>query len=106
MSTSLIKFEVRLPIDQGTDANGNISAQDTATRAFLASLSSLVNVSDTSDVYQIVSSVVTQYNLVFGLLTSAQATTALGYLNTLNTALIAAGSATVVAYTYPVTSQP
>jgi hypothetical protein len=101
MATALIKFEVRLPLD-----DGNGTPIDVAIQTFLSSLSALVALSDISDVYQTISSSISQYNLVFGLLTNAQAATALGYLNTLNASLIAAGGTTVVCYTYNVTTQP
>jgi hypothetical protein len=103
MSVSLIRFEVRLPIDQGTDANGQISAQDTATRAFLASLLTLIpNYSSTAIDQTAANGTFSQYNGVYGYITNAQSITALGFLNTLNTAL----GFNVVCTTNAVTSQP
>lgn len=106
MSATLTKFEVRLPLYRGPDGDGNISAQDQATTAFLTGMAGLTVISQTSDVYQDTNGSVSQYNLVFGLLTLLQATSALALLTTLNAALVASGNPTVVCYSYPVTSQP
>ncbi|SRR6266487_4835692 len=102
MSTALIKFEIRLPLDQGTDANGNLSAQDIATRSFLANLANITPYTFSNDYQVDAGGVGTQYNLVFGLLTNVQAVTALALLNTLNTAL----GFQVMCYTYNVNQQP
>src|SRR5215831_18351375 len=97
MATTMIKFEVRLPLIQG-----NGSAQDTAIQSFLSGLAALTPYTF-GNFYQVdTGGNVSQYNLVFGLLTSAQATSALSLLNTLNTAL----GFNVVCYNYNVTQQP
>jgi hypothetical protein len=96
MPTSLIKFEVRLPLA----TTG--SAQDASIQSFLTSLAALTPYTFLT-AYQVdASGSLTQYNLVFGLLTSAQASTALNLLTTLNAAL----GFNVLCYTWTVNQQP
>jgi cyanate permease len=101
MSSTLTQFGVRLPLYQGTDANGVISAQDIATTAFLANVQTLTNFTQ-EQVFVNSAGTVTEYNQVVGYITAAQAPTALGYLSTLNAAL----STPVFCVSNTVTSQP
>lgn len=97
MPTSLIRFEVRLPVD-----SGNSTSSDKAVESFLSNLSALIPYTQ-QDVYQTDGGGnVTPYTLVFGLLTSAQASTGLSLLNTLNSAL----GSNVLCFTWNVSSQP
>ena len=96
MPTSLIKFEVQLiEADNG-------SPVDIAQKNFLQSLGTISTVYryatwsfDSSGNY-------TQYTSCYGLINSSQASTALSYLNTLNTAL----GTTVPCISYTVNQQP
>lgn len=81
MATNLTRFEVQLPLF----ADG--TSQQTAVNQFLANVNTLcdiilsttyVNKTNGSQVYT---------QLAYGLITTAQQATALGFLNTLNTAL-------------------
>lgn len=95
MSTPVIKFEVQLP------------NADVGTAAFNAVQTFLTNISTLGPVFQQESSetnqgVRSQTITTYGLLTSNQASTALGYLNTLNTAL----GSNVQAISYNVNTQP
>jgi hypothetical protein len=102
MATVLTRFEVRLPYYSGTDSNGNLNATDIATNNFRASIGSLVTFAY-EDVYVVnTDGTHAQNELVYGELTPAQNTTALGYLNTLNAAL----GYNVFCVTYAVTTRP
>jgi hypothetical protein len=97
VSVTLIRFEALIPTD-----SGNNTSSDQAVETFKANLASLTNY-ELLNVYRSSSGgYVGQFDLVFGLLTSAQAATALGYLNTLNTSL----GSNVTCYTWNVTTQP
>lgn len=97
MSTSLTKFEARVPID-----SGNGTPADLAIETFLNNLGELTPYSF-SDMYQKnTDGSISQFLLVSGLLTAGQASTALGYLNTLNTAL----GSNILCYSSTVTQQP
>lgn len=95
MSTAVIKFEVQLP------------NADVGTATFNAVQTFLTNIATLGPVYQQESSVTssgtrTQSIATYGLLTAGQATTALGYLNTLNASL----GFNVPAISYNVNTQP
>lgn len=95
MSTSVIKFEVQLP------------NADVGTSAYNAVQTFLQNISTLGPVYQQESSVTQQGSrsqtiTTYGLLTSGQASTALGYLNTLNSSL----GSNVSCINYNVTTEP
>jgi hypothetical protein len=95
MSASVIKFEVQLPsFDVGTDG-------DVAEQTFMTNMETLGPIY-TYEAATFISGVRTQQTAVYGLITAGQASTALGYLNTLNTAL----GNNVQAISYTVTSQP
>jgi hypothetical protein len=97
MGASVIKFEARVPI-----LVGDGGTQDTAISAFLSGIAALSPYTFENN-YQVTSGgAESQYNLTFGLLTSAQATSALALLNTLNAAI----GTPIVCYNYPVTLQP
>lgn len=91
MASSLTRFECYIPV-----ANSGTS-QDTAIQNFFTNMQALAPcVADTCYVSN-------AYNYRFyGFLTNAQASTALGYLNTLNTAL----GSNVLCTSSAVTSQP
>jgi hypothetical protein len=98
MSTVLTKFEVLLPID---------TPGQSAVTAFLTTIGGLTNfVAETIGLQSGPTTLVAQFTMCFGLLTNTQAVTALAALNTLNTALVAVGDTAVIAYSYPVTTQP
>lgn len=101
MATSLIHFEVNVPI-----ANDG-SPQQTAIQNFLTSLSSLVPVRIIQ--CQLAVPVAGTSGNVFsyyGEIAVSQSTTALGFLSTLNSALVVAGSAPAICLTWNVVSQP
>lgn len=76
MSTPLVRFECFIPVE------GSGTSEDTAIQTFFTNMQAL-----TPCVQQVVY-VGTVYSYWFvGFLTSAQTTTALGYLNTLNAAM-------------------
>jgi hypothetical protein len=95
MSASVIKFEVQLPsFDVGTDG-------DNAEQTFMTNMKTLGNVY-TYEAATFSGGVRTQQTAVYGLITAGQAATALGFLNTLNTAL----GSNVQAISYTVSTQP
>lgn len=96
MPTSLTKFEVVLPLF----ADGTAGA--IAVSAFVASMITLTSVQVTNIYTNNQDGSVTQGNVLFGLLTALQATTALGFLATLNTAL----GVNALCYTHGVNQQP
>lgn len=97
MSVTLIRFEALIPMD-----SGNNTISDQAVETFKANLASLTNY-ELLNVYRFSpGGFIEQFDLVFGLLTNAQATTALGYLNALNTSL----GSNVTCYTWNVSTQP
>lgn len=80
MATNLTRFEVVLPnTDAGTPA-------DTAVTTFLTNMQTLTQIVMYT-AYIMKGGVLTQQNIIYGLLTTAQQSTALGYLNTLNASL-------------------
>lgn len=104
MPASLTRFEVQLPEAQNVGDPVYIAIQN-----FLNSLSSLCPyisiqepVHTTGDLGQY-SSVV---QVVYGVFPVAQNSTALGYLNTLDAALNAAGQPNAVCIVWPVTGEP
>lgn len=84
MATNLTRFEIVIPnVDAG-------SAAETAIATFLNNMNTLCQlVMYTAYIYPLNTggNVLTQQNVLYGLITSAQQSTALGYLNALNTAL-------------------
>ena len=82
MATVFTRFEIVLPnVDGGTPA-------DNAIQQFIASMRSLCQlVMYSAYIYPQGSGNLTQQNCIYGLITTAQQATALGYLNTLDTAL-------------------
>lgn len=95
MSSSAIKFEAQLPnADVGTDTYN-------AVQTFLSNMSTL------GPIFQQESSVTTQgirtqCITTYGLILASQSSTALGYLNTLNSSL----GSNVSCISYNVTQQP
>lgn len=82
MATNLTEFRVVLP---NTDAG---TAADSAVQAFLNNINTLCQLElYSSYIRPLNSSALNQQLTVFGLITTAQQSTALGYLNTLNSAL-------------------
>jgi ketopantoate hydroxymethyltransferase len=81
MATNLTRFEIVLPnVDTG-------SAADNAIQQFLTNMKTLCQlVMYTAYIYPQAGGL-TQQNVLYGLITTAQQATALGYLNTLNAAL-------------------
>lgn len=96
MPTALTKFEVVLPLF----ADGTAGA--IAVSAFVASMITLTPVQVTNIYTNNPDGSISQGNVLFGLLNSTQTSSALGFLNTLNTAL----ALNVVCYTHGVNSQP
>ena len=96
MSTSLTRFELLLP-QYAANTAGDIAVQQ-----FLAQLNSLTTyfITQTSEVGA--NNTVTGGAIVWGVLSPTQALTALGYLNTLNTAL----GTTVPCISWTVVTQP
>jgi hypothetical protein len=98
MSTALTKFECFPPvITQGTICNTFLDTLGSICGSFVFSEVNFQSSSSTS---------IGQTGMVFGLLTSAQATSALAALNTMNASLVAAGAPAALCYTYSVTTQP
>lgn len=79
MATNLTRFEIVLPMQ--TDTNRATIQQ------FLTNLASLTNYVLTSGYIVDNTGTFTNHDIIYGLLTAAQQSTALGYLNTLNAAL-------------------
>lgn len=100
MANALTRFEVELPFVDGG------SAQDTAIQNFKTSMLTLCPLYFSNFYKEVANGTITQSNFCSGFITSAQQATALGYLNTLNNALVAAGSATVWCTAWNVTSEP
>jgi hypothetical protein len=95
MSTSLIRFEIQLPLfDDG-------SAGQQATDNFVASMSTLTNVVQ-YNAFTGTREIPVGVTILYGLITSAQSSTALGYLETLNSALVSNVTCTI----NNVTSEP
>lgn len=96
MSTSLIRFEIQLPQFQSG------SSQDLAVQQFLGNIQTLCPylIYPCTLVDQVGND--TSSSLLYGMITTAQAPTALGFLNTLNAAL----GFQVVCITWNVNTQP
>jgi hypothetical protein len=102
MATSLTRFEIVLPsVDSGTPS-------DTAIKSFITSMLTLCQLVMTSAyVYpQSGGGTTVGQNVLYGLISAAQQVTALGFLNTLNAALVAAGGTAVLCTVSTVTSEP
>lgn len=81
MATNLTRFEVQLPLF----ADG--TSQQTAVNQFLTNVNTLCDLILSTTYVNKVNGTQVYTQLVYGLITTAQQATALGFLNTLNTAL-------------------
>lgn len=100
MSTALTRFEVELPLaTTGT-------AQDNAVQQFKISMRTLCNLYESQFNKTAQDGTFSQSSFCSGYITAAQQATALGFLNTLNTSLNAAGSPNVLCTAWSVTSEP
>lgn len=96
MSTSLIRFEIQLPqVESG-------SSQDAAVLRFLGNIQTLCPYLIYPCTLVDQSNNATPSSLLYGMITTAQAPTALSFLNTLNAAL----GFQVVCITWNVNTQP
>lgn len=96
MSAVLTRFEVQLPLfNDGT-------SEHIAVNTFVQSISSITNVVNYNAYVTHADGTVTQCNIFYGLLTTLQQATALGFLNTLNASLSAPALTTI----FSVTSEP
>lgn len=100
MATSLTRFEIVLPsVDTG-------SSDDTAMTNFRRNMETLTTRLFFTTAYRYdASDALTQRSILYGYITIAQQSTALGYLNTLNAAL-SAGNTPVDCEIWNVTSEP
>lgn len=96
MATAFTRFELQIP--QDTDPN-----HQAAVTTFLDNLGTLCKFTYSGQyLYTNLETQGEQVAIVYGLITTAQQATALGYLNTLNAAL----GANVTCIVWPVTSEP
>jgi len=95
MSTTLTRFEIQLPVF--VDGSDGQAAVDT----FVTNMSGLTTVVQ-YNAFTGTRSNPTGINVLYGLISAGQQSTALGYLTTLNTAL----GSNVVCTVNPVTSEP